>query len=374
MASYRAFISSSRRSSVRAYANNHYYNVGATFFSETDGADQNNRVTQAEALAGGGSILSLDPCYNAKGGVFNLTNAELISAKVGAPQWQVTFVEKEEDLTLPCLEGAHTWDFNDARYFTGTIEKHKVRDMLYMGAKDVKLTVDAGVINYTAATVTKKNVPLDGYVAFKVNQPGSVYINADDPEQLANHLVIAVGPVDGSSATVKGGAVANTHNTTNQKILISDITEESLVYVYASGPIGLKALAWALDVRQVNTALGTPAPAVEPGKIDQGQAQEAVVTWAPIDNAGSYSVVFCGKTYKVEDGRVVFNADSDAIITKGIISLLIGLYSGRTPQEILSSDFSVVEKIGLRENLSPTRANGLVSMIAKIKEVATINC
>ena len=78
-------------------------------------------------------------------------------------------------------------------------------------------------------------------------------------------------------------------------------------------------------------------------------------------------------TYKVEDGKVVFNADSDAIITKGIISLLIGLYSGRTPQEILSSDFSVVEKIGLRENLSPTRANGLVSMIAKIKEIAAEN-
>ena len=74
----------------------------------------------------------------------------------------------------------------------------------------------------------------------------------------------------------------------------------------------------------------------------------------------------------VEEGKIVFNADSDAIITKGIISLLIGLYSGRTAQEILSSDFSVVEKIGLKENLSPTRANGLVSMIAKIREVA--NC
>ena len=74
--------------------------------------------------------------------------------------------------------------------------------------------------------------------------------------------------------------------------------------------------------------------------------------------------------HKVEDGKLVFNADSDAIITKGIISLLIGLYSGRTPQEIMSSDFSVVEKIGLKENLSPTRANGLVSMIAKIREIA----
>ena len=74
--------------------------------------------------------------------------------------------------------------------------------------------------------------------------------------------------------------------------------------------------------------------------------------------------------YRIEDGKVIFSADSDAIITKGIISLLIGLYSGRTPREIASSDFSVVEKIGLKENLSPTRANGLVSMIAKIREVA----
>ena len=77
--------------------------------------------------------------------------------------------------------------------------------------------------------------------------------------------------------------------------------------------------------------------------------------------------------YKIEDGRIWFNADSDAIITKGIISLLIRIYSGRTPEEIMSSDFSVVDKIGLKENLSPTRANGLVSMIARIMEIAVEN-
>ena len=77
---------------------------------------------------------------------------------------------------------------------------------------------------------------------------------------------------------------------------------------------------------------------------------------------------------KMEKGVLVFNADSDAIITKGIISLLIRIYSGRTPEEILSSDFSVVEKIGLKENLSPTRANGLVSMIQTMKKLASENC
>ncbi|MGM9749218.1 MAG: SufE family protein [Candidatus Cryptobacteroides sp.] len=77
--------------------------------------------------------------------------------------------------------------------------------------------------------------------------------------------------------------------------------------------------------------------------------------------------------YKVEGGKIIFSADSDAIITKGIISLLIKIYSGRTASEILSSDFSVVEKIGLKENLSPTRANGLVSMIARIRQIASEN-
>ena len=73
---------------------------------------------------------------------------------------------------------------------------------------------------------------------------------------------------------------------------------------------------------------------------------------------------------ELKDGCIYMVADSDAIITRGIISLLVDLYSGRTPQEILASDFSVVDRIGLRENLSPTRANGLVSMIDRIREVA----
>lgn len=77
--------------------------------------------------------------------------------------------------------------------------------------------------------------------------------------------------------------------------------------------------------------------------------------------------------YQMKDGKLWFTADSDAIITKGIISLLVSIYSGRTPEEIASSDFSFIENIGLKENLSPTRANGLASMIATIKAVALEN-
>jgi len=76
----------------------------------------------------------------------------------------------------------------------------------------------------------------------------------------------------------------------------------------------------------------------------------------------------------VEGERLFFRADSDAIITKGIISLLVGVYSGRTAREIAEDDFSFVERLGLRENLSPTRANGLASMIATIRETARKHC
>ena len=76
----------------------------------------------------------------------------------------------------------------------------------------------------------------------------------------------------------------------------------------------------------------------------------------------------------VEGERLFFRADSDAIITKGIISLLVGVYFGRTAREIAEDDFSFVERLGLRENLSPTRANGLASMIATIRETARKHC
>ncbi|MBE6224538.1 MAG: SufE family protein [Bacteroidales bacterium] len=70
---------------------------------------------------------------------------------------------------------------------------------------------------------------------------------------------------------------------------------------------------------------------------------------------------------RIEDGKLYFAADSDAIITKGIISLLIRVYNGQAPADILANEPEFIGQIGLQENLSPTRANGLVSMIKQIK-------
>ncbi|HOW40621.1 MAG TPA: SufE family protein [Bacteroidales bacterium] len=68
------------------------------------------------------------------------------------------------------------------------------------------------------------------------------------------------------------------------------------------------------------------------------------------------------------DGKsITFTADSDAIITKGIVSLLIKVMSGRTPREIISTELYFIDRIGLRQNLSPTRSNGLLSMVRQMK-------
>ena len=69
----------------------------------------------------------------------------------------------------------------------------------------------------------------------------------------------------------------------------------------------------------------------------------------------------------LDEDKIEFTADSDAIITKGIIAILIRSFSGQPPQAILDADTSFIDKIGLKEHLSPTRANGLVSMIKQIK-------
>ena len=72
----------------------------------------------------------------------------------------------------------------------------------------------------------------------------------------------------------------------------------------------------------------------------------------------------------MEDGKIIFQAESDALIVKGIIALLIKVVSGHTPDEILESDLYFIEKIGLKEHLSPTRSNGLLAMVKQMRMYA----
>ena len=102
--------------------------------------------------------------------------------------------------------------------------------------------------------------------------------------------------------------------------------------------------------------------------IDLGGEQEPLPEEYKTDNnliEGCQSRVWLQSDYV--DGKVLFRAESDAMIVKGIVSLLIKVYSGHTPDEILGCEPYFVEAIGLKEHLSPTRSNGLVAMIKQMR-------
>jgi len=75
---------------------------------------------------------------------------------------------------------------------------------------------------------------------------------------------------------------------------------------------------------------------------------------------------------ELSEGKVVFKADSDAVITKGIVNLLISVLSNQRPEDILATDMAFIDRIGLKEHLSPTRSNGLTSMIKQMKLYALV--
>jgi len=104
--------------------------------------------------------------------------------------------------------------------------------------------------------------------------------------------------------------------------------------------------------------LGKELPLIEP----QYKTSQYLIS-------GCQSQVWLHADFK--DGKIIFTADSDAIITKGIVNLLIKVLSNRTPQEILDAKLDFIDAIGLRAHLSPTRSNGLNSMLKQMKMYAT---
>ncbi len=105
--------------------------------------------------------------------------------------------------------------------------------------------------------------------------------------------------------------------------------------------------------------------------IDLGNEQEPLDEQYKVEQNlidGCQSRVWLQADY--EDGHIRFTAESDALIVKGIVSLLIRVLSGHTPQEILDADLYFIDRIGLKEHLSPTRSNGLLAMVKQMRMYA----
>lgn len=272
-----------------AASNNWYFDVAETFFNDA-----------WPASGGAFTALSANPCFNAPAGLFNLNpDAEIAGKEVGASKWWTPYVEEPEDLTQGVLDGATTWNLGNARNWSGTIKKSMVRDgLLLVASESNPVVAENGCLSFGASVVTdRKQVPADNYLAFKVATPGSVIARATG--EGSAHFYVATQPVAGGDVTVKGGVSPIADAPAAQKIVISDISEPSWVYICPTGEVALAELAWSMDVSPVNTALPAPSPVVDPTSFTAGEATDVTVSWEPVPNAASYSVVFNGKTYTV---------------------------------------------------------------------------
>ncbi len=293
--------------------NNWYFDVANTWFTES-----------WPAAKAGMSALTDDPCYNAPAGLFNINpDAVIASKKVGASKWWTPYVEEPEDLTQEVLTEAHTWNLANPKFFSGTIKKQMVRDYLLVSASEnCPVVVTDGMLSFDKAAVTNRyGVPTDGYVAFKVDAPGSVVARAAGSGP--GHFVVAIQPVAGGDLIVKGGVVPVADAPATQKIVISDITEESWVYVYPSEAVALAQLAWSKDVSPVNTALPAPGPKANPSSFTAGESTDVTISWDAVENAGGYSVVFSGKTYAAEGLSYTIEGKTTSMLDAGSYEVLV---------------------------------------------------
>ena len=291
---------------------------------------------KVEASAAGFTVLAADPCYNSKGNFFQLSNQDLISKKIGAAKWWISYVEKEEDLTQNVLAGAHTWNLQDASLFAGEIKNSRVRDeLLLVGSEAAPLSGNNGINFLGASALSKKGLPTEGYISFKVNTPGSVDILVANGG--ASSLVVAL--FDDKGYAVQGGVMTPSKGEV-QKVIIPEVNGEGTVYLYSTGAISLTKLAWSLDTKGGNRVLATPQPKVEPVTLTEGDATAVTLNWDAVDNAAEYIVVF---NKKAQPAQTELNF---TVAAEDIASLKAGLYNFSV-QAMPSADDIYYTKSGL---------------------------
>ena len=301
-----------------------------------------------------GTVLEKDPCVNARGNIFNLSDAALVKKQVGASRWWLAYVEREEDLTFPITAAPHTWDFTDGRLFSGTVKKEMVRDGLYIHASEEAPMVFENSVGFPQASVRGgSGLPMDGYVSFKVNAPGTIYIKVTDPQKLGSNVIIAT-----STGGVQAAVAANPSVTAPQKVMLSDISGETEVQLYATGPMNITALSWTTDMTPVNTALGTPGVELDVEKVTEGDETAITASWAAVPNAGGYKVTFKNAATNVTETSFVIDAATVAGLKPGSYKVEVtavpaagDIYNTESPAGVAA--FAVLAKGGSEPAAEP---------------------
>lgn len=267
---------------------NYYFNLTDTFFYTEKDDPSADEFPQSAATAGGGAVLEDDPCYNSGRNILNVTSATVLAAKAGDPRWLTEYV-KEPDPELVAVEPGYAWDLTDQNVWFDMIDESCVRGntKFVINEDPIKVTEDG--FEFTAEPVVSySGIPDDCAMAFLVEQPGSIFVSTQKAGAgtVNDHITVAVGDAEGTSATVMGSVFAGAES---QKIVFDKLVpgEKHLVWLYACGPVVLTELEWSDDVNTGSTAVANPE--VTP---DESVAGALSLSWAAVENASKYIISF----------------------------------------------------------------------------------
>lgn len=285
-----------------------YHNTAEGFFEEVEeGKEPSDEFTQDIATAGGGAVVSSDPCYNSGRSIFNVTNAAILEAGAGDPRWLVDYIVPVEPELSAVNEsdeykstGSYTWNLTDLDTFYESIESKCRLGNIQFYIDGTPVTVDEEGFHFTGeATTEYSGVPVDGALAFLVSESGSVVISTQASGSTNDHITVAYGPADGSSAAVEGAIAADANGS---RVVFPDIEAPTMIYLYACGPITMTTLSWISDVTTIGPSkLDTPENltlfVTDP--VDDSFTGDVTLSWNPVTGAGSYEVSVYGPVAQI---------------------------------------------------------------------------
>ena len=296
-------------------SNNFYYRLGEGFWApeELNGEKINvngkGKLTQSQGLAGGGAILSADPCVNSEDGILNINSSSaagvmVLDAKAGDPRWFAEYVPEP----LPELEPVvyeSVWTL-DQETFDSSIDESTViaNTEFYIQENPIRVT-DKGFEFTAEATLSSSGVPSDCAMGFLIDGPGSVVLSTERSNSgTANdHISVALGDAEGTAAEVMGAAYAGASGV---KVALPNILPGTMqkVYIYACGPVVLTALSWIESTDTGETPkLATPVVSIDNPSVDDTFEGNVTISWPAVPFAASYELKINDQTISVPAGE-----------------------------------------------------------------------
>ena len=298
-------------------ANNFFFNCYDRFFVPNQDWSKVEKDKQAELIeagkaalvVGGSKILESDPCVDSQRDVLNIVSEEVMAANAGDPRWYEAYVPVVEDLTQNVTPVGKVWDLTDGQTFKKLADKDMVRDGIRFYVKNAPVNfietgfefTGAGVLEVSAdkETGTVSEIPVDGAVGIKVNEPGHLYLSS-------------AASVNGTSSTplvvnVDGKVVGSVSvGETRAQICLSTLTaEEHIIYVYpAAGAVVLTEMEWD------GCTLDTPEVTINKTSVMAATAEKVTLSWLHVDQAASYKIIIGENVIETTENQYVFSAES----------------------------------------------------------------